>query len=289
MVAAARLAQRPPGKVYAGYWEFPGGKVEAGEPAERALARELHEELGIDVQRAYPWITREHVYPHGYVRLNFFRVLDWSGEPHPREDQAIAWQALGAPMVAPMLPANAPVLASLALPHEYAVTDAAGMGTARMLAALERGLQNGLTLVQLREPGLERRERELFTAQALGLAKRYGCKVLTKSPTPGADGVHYTAADLARLARRPESGLAAASCHTRAELERAMALGLDFAVLGPVVEKRGAEALGWERFAAIARGTSIPVFAIGGLSRADMQRAWRAGAHGVAMIRGAWR
>ena len=283
------LAQRPPGKVYAGYWEFPGGKVEAGEPAERALARELHEELGIDVQSAYPWITREHVYPHGHVRLNFFRVLDWSGEPHPREDQAIAWQALAAPMAAPMLPANAPVLASLALPREYAVTDAAGMGTARMLAALERRLQDGLTLLQLREPGLEQRERELFTAQALGLAKRYGCKVLTKSPTPGADGVHYTAAELARLERRPDSTLAAASCHTRAELERAMALALDFAVLGPVMEKPGAEALGWERFGAIARGTSIPVFAIGGLSRADMQRAWRAGAHGVAMIRGAWR
>jgi 8-oxo-dGTP diphosphatase len=283
------LAQRPPGKVYAGYWEFPGGKVEAGEPAEQALARELHEELGIDVRAAYPWITREYIYPHGHVRLNFFRVLDWTGEPHPREDQAIAWQALDAPMVAPMLPANAPVLASLALPHEYAVTDAAGMGTARMLAALERRLGQGLRLLQVREPGLEPRSRELFTAQALGLAKRYGCKALTKAPTPGADGVHYTAAELMRLERRPESGLAAASCHTRAELERAMALGLDFAVLGPVVQKAGGEPLGWERFAALVRGTSIPVFAIGGLTRADMQRAWRAGAHGVAMIRGAWR
>src|SRR5947199_6567145 len=71
------LAQRPPGKVYAGYWEFPGGKVEPGELAERALARELHEELGIDVRSSYPWITREFVYPHGHVRLNFYRVLDW--------------------------------------------------------------------------------------------------------------------------------------------------------------------------------------------------------------------
>ena len=283
------LAQRPPGKVYAGYWEFPGGKVEAGEPAEQALARELHEELGIEVRAAYPWITREYIYPHGHVRLNFYRVLEWAGEPHAREDQAIAWQARDAPMAAPMLPANAPVLASLALPHEYAVTDAAGMGTARMLSALERRLQEGLKLVQLREPGLEPRSRELLTAQALGLAKRYGCKVLTKSPTPGADGVHYTAAELMRLESRPERGLAAASCHTRAELERAMALGLDFAVLGPVLEKAGATPLGWERFGAIVRGTSIPVFAIGGLTRADLQRAWRAGAHGVAMIRGAWR
>jgi 8-oxo-dGTP diphosphatase len=283
------LAQRPPGKVYAGYWEFPGGKVEHGEPAEQALARELHEELGIEVRTAYPWITREFVYPHAHVRLNFFRVPEWSGEPHPREDQAIAWQALGAPMVAPMLPANAPVLASLALPDAYAITDAARLGTAEMLARLERRLEAGLKLLQIREPELDAGRRELFTAQALGLAHRYGCKVMVKQPYTGADGLHYTAAELMRLERRPQGMLAAASCHTRGELERAMALELDFAVLGPVLEKHGAAPLGWAGFAAIARGSSIPVYAIGGVEPADMESAWRAGAHGLAMIRASWR
>src|SRR4051812_1172714 len=131
------LARRPAGKVYAGYWEFPGGKAEPGEPAAQALARELHEELGIEVRRAYPWITRVFTYPHGTVRLNFFRVTQWDGEPHPREGQAIAWQSVDAPSVAPMLPANAPVLASLALPWEYAITDAATFGAAHMLHLLE--------------------------------------------------------------------------------------------------------------------------------------------------------
>jgi 8-oxo-dGTP diphosphatase len=283
------LAQRPAGKVYAGYWEFPGGKIEAGEPAERALARELHEELGIDVRTAYPWITREYVYPHGHVRLNFFRVLQWDGEPHPREDQAIAWQALEGPMAAPMLPANAPVLASLALPHEYAITDAESLGTAEMLARLERRLAQGLRLVQVREPALEAALRARFTEQVIGMAHRYGAKVLTKAPTAGADGVHCTATELSGLSVRAPRGLAAASCHTRDELERAMALGMDFAVLGPVIEKRDAQPLGWERFAALVRGASIPVYAIGGLTPADMARAWRAGAHGLAMIRGSWR
>lgn len=282
------LAQRPAGKVYAGYWEFPGGKIEAGEPADRALARELHEELGIDVRSSYPWITREYVYPHGHVRLNFFRVLEWSGEPHPREEQAIAWQALGAAMVAPMLPANAPVLASLALPHEYAVTDAARLGTAEMLARLGRRLEQGLKLVQIREPSLDTSARELFTTQALGLAHRYGCKVLVKMPHAGADGLHYTAAELMRLARRPAGGLVAASCHTRTELERAMQLGLDFAVVGPVLEKGRADPLGWQRFGELVRAASIPVYAIGGLTPRDMQSAWRAGGHGLAMIRGSW-
>ncbi|HEX7054997.1 MAG TPA: Nudix family hydrolase [Burkholderiales bacterium] len=282
------LAQRPPGKVYAGYWEFPGGKVEPGEAPAAALARELHEELGVDVLHAYPWLARVYTYPHGTVRLNFFRVSDWRGEPHPREDQAIAWQSREAPEVAPMLPANAPVLAALALPREYAITDAARLGVAPMLERLERRLAAGLRLLQVREPSLGERDRERFTRQAIGLAHRYGCKVLTKAPFPGADGVHFTSARLLELRERPQGMLAAASCHTREELERAMALGLDFAVVGPVREKAGAEPLGWARFADLVRGTGIPVYAIGGLRPADMEQAWRHGAHGIAMIRGSW-
>ncbi len=277
------LAQRPTGKVYAGYWEFPGGKVEADEPPARALARELHEELGIDIGRTYPWITRVFIYPHGTVRLSFFRVFEWQNQPRPRENQAIAWQTPGAPMAAPMLPANAPVLASLALPAEYAITNVAGYGIAEMLSRLERRLEQGLKLLQIREPDLP--ERDLFTRQALGLAHRYGCRVLTKLPFPGADGIHFTAAQLMVLKEKP-AGLVAASCHTREELERAMQLELDFAVLGPVKDKP--PSLGWEKFGELARGASIPVYAIGGVVRADLEDAWRAGAHGLAMIRGAW-
>ena len=275
------LAQRPAGKVYAGYWEFPGGKIEPGEEPARALARELHEELGIDVERAYPWITREYVYPHGHVRLHFFRVVKWKGEPHPREKQAITWN----PGVAPMLPANAPVLAALALPVEYAITSASTMGVAEQLAKLEKRLEEGLKLVQVREPNL--REAAAFTRQVVDLAHRHGAKVMTKTPFPGADGVHLASHQLMALAARPE-GFVAASCHTRAELEHAMALALDFAVLGPVKEKAAAAPLGWQRFADLARYATLPVYAIGGVTRADLEDARSAGAHGVAMIRGAW-
>ena len=282
------LAQRPTGKVYAGYWEFPGGKVEPGEDPARALSRELQEELGIDVQRAYPWLERVYTYPHGTVRLNFFRVTAWQGEPHPREDQAIAWQRRGASSAAPMLPANAPVLAALSLPFEYAITDAARLGIPQMLERLERRLAGGLKLLQVREPSLSPPERELFTAQVIGLAHRYGCRVLAKAPFPGTDGRHFTAAELMALVARPADGLAAASCHTRAELERAMDLGLDLAVVGPVLEKGDGQPLGWERFAVLVRGASIPVFAIGGLRPGDLEQAWRCGAHGLAMIRASW-
>lgn len=284
------LAQRPAGKVYAGYWEFPGGKIEPGEPAGKALARELHEELGIDIGPAYPWITRVFTYPHGTVRLQFFKVFAWTNQPHPREDQAIAWQEPGAPMAAPMLPANAPVLASLALPTEYAITNAAQYGVAEMLARLDRRLQQGLKMVQIRERALDEPNRKLFTARAIGLAHRHGCKVLVKSAFAGADGLHLTAAELMKLKQKPP-GLAAASCHTRAELDRAMQLQLDFAVLGPVRGMSTADkppALGWDRFRELAALSSIPIYAIGGLRPADMKDAWRAGAHGLAMIRGSW-
>jgi 8-oxo-dGTP diphosphatase len=109
---------------------------------------------------------------------------------------------------------------------------------------------------------------------------------------PAADGIHYSAEELMILRSRPsEPGLLAASCHTLQELGHAMAIGLDFAVLGPVkatATHPGASLLGWDGFRRIAEGASIPVYAIGGLKPQDMDRARAAGAHGLAMIRGAW-
>jgi len=99
------FAQRPPGKAYAGYWEFPGGKIEAGESVIDALIREIDEELGIHIRSATLWRSERFSYEHAHVELNFCRTADWSGEPHGREGQAFAWQAPTAIMVAPLLPA----------------------------------------------------------------------------------------------------------------------------------------------------------------------------------------
>ena len=288
------LAQRPAGKVYAGWWEFPGGKVHDGESADAALARELHEELGIEVVRAYPWITRVFVYPHATVRLNFFRVAQWTGEPHPKEDQAIRWQRFDAPMAEPMLPANAPVLRSLALPLEYAVTCAETLGTGEMLARIERRLRQGLRLIQVRDKMLP--DRADFARAVVALAHRHGAKVLVNGDeetarAAAADGVHWTAAALVGAQTRPPDLLCGASCHTAAEVERAAALECDFAVLGPVRDTTthaASATLGWDGFARLARGAPIPVFAIGGLLLSDLDESRRRGAHGLAMIRGSW-
>ncbi len=104
------LTSRPPGKVYEGYWEFPGGKLEAGESVEQALRRELQEEIGITIGAAHPWRVEMVDYPHALVRLNFCKVVDWTGELHMKEGQRFAWQGLPV-QVQPVLPGTVPVLA----------------------------------------------------------------------------------------------------------------------------------------------------------------------------------
>ncbi|MDO4641583.1 MAG: NUDIX domain-containing protein [Neisseria sp.] len=114
------LASRPEGKPYAGYWEFAGGKVEPGESELEALRREFEEELGIHIHHATPWLTKIHAYEHARVHLRFFRVRakDWSGHLQAREGQQWSWQRAGDFTVSPMLPANGPLLAALAVPTE---------------------------------------------------------------------------------------------------------------------------------------------------------------------------
>lgn len=290
------LGQRPTTKVYGGYWEFPGGKIEPGESAREALVRELREELDIEVETAYPWLAQLFTYPHATVRLHFFRVTAWRGEPRALEHRALAWQLPRHLNLEPMLPANTPVLRALELPAEYAISDASRLGDAVFLARLEARLKNGLRLMQLREKSMDERRLACLAIEVAALAKTYGARLLINSDTAmaealGADGVHLTSTQLSTLQSRPDLAWVAASCHTRAELDRAARLGMDFVVLGPVHPTDShprQPGIGWERLEPLAADYSLPVFAIGGLRPGDLLTAWTHGAHGIAMIRGSW-
>ncbi len=288
------LAQRPAGKVYAGYWEFPGGKAEPGEPLAAALVRELHEELGIDVTRAYPWIVEEYVYPHAHVRLHFFRVVGWRGEPHPREQQELAWAALGQVGVAPLLPANGPVLRALDLPPTLAITNASELGIGAALERVERALARGVRLVMVREKQMARADLLAFALEVVVRCHRAGARVVVNTDAEvaratAADGLHLPAAVLTATASRPPFALCGASCHDERELRRAAALNLDYVVLGPVLPTAShpqAPGLGWEAFSGLIGSYRLPVYALGGMREEHLEQAWRAGAHGIALMRG---
>jgi 8-oxo-dGTP diphosphatase len=283
------LAQRPEGKPYAGYWEFPGGKIEPGEDARAALVREIREELGIEVREPTPWITRRYEYTHATVRLHFFRVAAWDGEPQPLEDQAIRWQRVGHPDVSPMLPANAPVLAALALPDVMVVSAAAEMGIDAWVHAVAHAALHERLLVQLREKTFDAQKMQHLLSRTLAHVEAGGSRVVVNGDCgayPQCGGLHMTAAQLMAVPERPTASLLGASCHDARELDRAAELDVDYALLGPVKPTPShpdAAPLGWTRFAELVRGRPMPVYAIGGLTRADLAEACRHGAHGVAL------
>jgi 8-oxo-dGTP diphosphatase len=293
---ATLLARRPAGKVYAGYWEFPGGKAEPGEPMLAALRREIREELGVEVERALPWITRVFTYPHATVRLHFHRVFAWRGEPAALEHDALSWQQPGAVSLQPLLPANGPVLRGLMLPPEYAITQADATGIELCLRRLDARLRGGLKLVQIREKTMARPVFADFAKRAIAMARPHRARVLINADIAlaralGADGVHLTSEQLRTLTDRPELPWCGASCHSREELRLAERLGADFAVLGPVRQTPthpDATPVGWAGFQASSENAALPVYALGGLTATDLQQALSCGAHGIAMVRGAW-
>ncbi len=290
------LAQRPAGKVYAGYWEFPGGKVDRGETLVDATARELNEELGIEVQTSYPWLTRNFSYPHANVRLHFRRVVHWRNEPRGRENQAFAWQSISNINVAPLLPANGPILAALALPTIYGITHAEDIGETAMLDNVRRALTGGLRLIQVREKNWPRERLISFARQVIALARSFEAKVLLNGDwelarEAGADGVHLSSSALMNSTARPACDLCGASCHNELELAKAAELNLDFVLLGPVLPTPShpdSEILGWQKFNDLVTNYWLPIYAIGGLTVGHQESAWQNGAHGIAMLRNAW-
>jgi 8-oxo-dGTP diphosphatase len=290
------LAQRPAGKPWEGYWEFPGGKIETGEDARRALARELHEELGVDTDRVYPWVTQEYAYPEKRVRLHFYRVTEWHGQPHGREGQRMSWEDPAAIDIGPLLPANDRVLRALCLPSIYAISNVKKYGETEFLRRLGTALEKGVRLVQLREHEMPPEQLESLARRVVELAHEHDARVLINSDDAlarrtGADGVHLTGRQLLQARERPGTEWWAASCHDATELAKAAELEADFVVLSPVLPTRShpeEKGLGWDKFASLVNNYPVPVYALGGMKRELLETAMKHGAHGVSLLSGIW-
>ncbi len=288
------LMQRKPGTHLAGTWEFPGGKLEPGESIEQALARELREELGIDTRAFELLISLPWCYPEKSIRLHALRVTGWRGEPRAHEGHPLRWVPLDRIDTDEMPAADRPIVTALRLPPRYAISPATSNVEAA-LAWLRKASRDGRApLLQLRLPEFDRamlrntlrtaldqiaipRDRLLVNAD-IELARELGV------------GVHLRAAQLRELHARPlphGGQWVGASCHDIRELELAVKLDADFAVLGPVNQTAShphAAPLGWRGFETLTFDARLPVYALGGVSADDLDRARAAGAQGVAGI-----
>ncbi len=291
---AVLLADRPDGKPYAGFWEFPGGKVEPGESIEQALARELGEELGVRVAASYPWTVIEHDYPHAYVRLHFRRVFEWTGTPHPAEGQRLVYLLPGTDAPAPLLPAAVPALRWIQLPTVSLASPGSCARAAQADAWIDAAVARGVRQVVWHEPLLGTAALAEALRHACTRARAYGVRLLVDdrdrqrlAPSSGTladlEGC-FLDADALRAARaRPPANWVGAGVRVTADLDLAAALGCDFAVLETGVPDTAASGPPWQDIAALCRAPPLPVFVPVAAGAAALQQARRCGAHGLAL------
>lgn len=291
------IAKRPLGVHQGGLWEFPGGKLEAGESVEEALARELHEELGIEPSQARPLIRVHHDYADKSVLLDVWRVEAFHGEAHGREGQPLKWVEPQQLREYAFPEANLPIIRAASLPDRYLITPEPGASKV-FLQQLEGALARGIRLVQFRAKALDDTAWQALAEAVLARCHQSGARCLLNTSLPRfarcpADGLHLDSQQLYAHTLRPvdTSVLLSASCHTEADIRHAEHLDVDFIVLSPVqatATHPDAEPLGWDRFRELSDRAAMPVYALGGMRPEDLNTAFASGAQGIAAIRALW-
>lgn len=289
------LARRKESAHQGGLWEFPGGKIEAGESTREALGRELDEELGVSVAKAHPLIHIHHDYAEFSVHLDVWRVVDFGGSPRGREGQQIAWVHEEKLHEYRFPEANLAIVRALKLPPYYAIVDAGDGESDQVLGRCAELLQRPDCLLRVRRaslcPGRYEQLLEALCIQAGARANRLMIDAGAGLELDGvAAGIHMNSACLMAASIRPlPAGYwTAASCHSLAELQHAQAIGLDFAVLSPLrstPSHPGATPIGWQRFEHWVHRINLPVYVLGGMGTEDLARAQYHGAQGIAAIR----
>lgn len=293
------IAKRPDHAHQGGLWEFPGGKIETNETLHQALSRELQEEVGITPTALAPLIKVAHHYPDKSVHLEVCKVTEFTGQPHGMEGQPIRWQGIDELDPAVFPAANRAIIDALQLPDAYMITGQ-WVDSADFSARLENALKGGVKMVQLRlkTAASDGADNELFE-RGIDLCRRYGARVVLNTGRADyrddVDGVHLTSAQLQSLTPDDlapwQSKLIGASCHSHEQLTQALRLGARYISISPVAETcshPGQPSLGWDRFAELAELAPVPVYALGGMGRADVPMAINQGGQGIAAIGEFW-
>lgn len=288
------IALRGKEKHQGNLWEFPGGKVEEGESVADALARELYEELNIIVRKARPLIEIRHSYSEVSVHLSVCEVREYSGEAISREGQAIQWVPLDKLSSYEFPAANRAILNALLLPRTIAVTDRVA-STDDFRFRLERAIGRGAEGVYLRLKA-ERQNEARLCQIAEEICGKNSIPIFTnRELLPYFDGqveLHLRSCELASQ----ESGTyrsrwVGASCHNPEEIAKAVSAGVDYIFLSPVCWTRshaGTLPIGFDRFAEWVDAAPVPVFGLGGLTVAELERVRNLGGQGIAAIREFW-
>nr|VFJ65184.1 MAG: 8-oxo-dGTPase [Candidatus Kentron sp. FW] len=289
-----------------GLWEFPGGKVEAHEGIYEALCRESKEELGITVESARALVQVSHDYTDRQVLLDVWLITRWSGTTQGMEEQKIAWVSPESLWDYRFPAADIPIIKAICLPDTYLITPEPDQDPGDFLDTLDRCLADGVRLVQLRAKQLDDVAYEKLAKEVLARCNAKGAKCILNA-TPlfakriGMHGAHLSShrlldieniRDLFRKDNLSRDGfLIGASCHSQVELQHASHIGADFATLSPLKPTQThphAKLLTWDRFAELTQASTIPVYALGGMSKKDLEAAWKHGAQGIAAIRSLW-
>ena len=291
------IAQRANHQHMGGCWEFPGGKVEAGESVFAALQREIREEVALEIKSAQPMLKIPFSYPDKKVLLDVWRVTDFSGVACCCEGQVVQWVSHNHLLHFTFPPANRAILTALHLPQRLLITGAFQTPD-DCLQRTQRALeQKKIRAVMLRAHHLSSADFSVLADEMAQLCHAYQAKLLLNAAVDcalgAADGLHLSAQRLMACAERliPYEKYLGASCHTAQEVQRAVAVGADYITLSPVLPTAshpGQMALGWAELGRLLSECPLPVFALGGVSDEHLSQAAAVGAWGVAGISAWW-
>jgi len=289
------IQQRAKNAHQGGLWEFPGGKVENGETLQQALRRELFEELAIEVKNSRPLIQIQLDYGDRHVLLDVHQVLQFSGNPESMENQPLQWVTANDLNNWAMPAADVPIVNAIQLPSSCVITPSSIDDVDTFLEKLETNLKLGDKLFIYRVKQLIGSTHDRLISQMFEIIEKYQARLLVHEKNTGCiegHGVHLTEKSLFSYREHGSSNrLLSASCHSLAALLKAQDIGATFALLSPVnptSSHPGAPVLGWESFADIVEQANLPVYALGGMTRDDLEVAWQQGAQGIAGISEWW-